>query len=172
MSAAGTAGTTARAATIARTGERNERRPVTGPPRTGPDRSAPAHSSCDRPPAIPEAARAVNADRRRRAANRGKVGELEAERVEVVHELVEVVLRAQGLPVLPPGDADRHADRRPAVGDELAVALLDGRGQGVLDLAPEQLGQVDLEAANRPDRGPGDGRGLVLGEHDRLLGAD
>ena len=37
---------------------------------------------------------------------------------------------------------------------------------------PNSLRQVDLQAADGADRGAGDGRRLVVGEHDRLLGTD
>src|SRR5690348_12548319 len=53
------------------------------------------------------------------------------ERVEVVHELVQVVLRAALLAGLPLRDADRQADRLPAVVDQLPVPLLHGHAQGV-----------------------------------------
>ena len=38
--------------------------------------------------------------------------------------------------------------------------------------AAEQLGQVDLQPADGADRGAGDGRRLVVGEHDGVLGTD
>ena len=85
--------------------------------------------------------------------------------------MIQVVLPRRLFARLALGDADRHADGVAAVGHQLAVALVDGLGQRVFGFTAEQLGQVDLEGANRADRGAGDGRRLIVRKHNRLLGA-
>src|SRR5262249_20146603 len=85
-------------------------------------------------------------------------------------QFVEVVLRPLRLAGLPLRDADRQADRLATVLDQLGVALLGGDADGVA--AAEQFGQVDLQAADGPHRRPGDGRRLVIGEHDGVFRTD
>src|SRR2546426_6848430 len=97
---------------------------------------------------------------------------LKIQPVQRIHQVIQFILRPLLFAYLAFGDADRHADGVAAVSDRLGIALGDGLGQGVLGFAAEQLGEVDLEAADGADRGAGDGGRLVVGEHDGVFGAD
>src|SRR5579883_1659884 len=90
--------------------------------------------------------------------------------IQCIHQLIQIILRFLRFVGLALGDAYSQADRLPAVSDQFAVALLSGDGQRVA--AAEELAQVDLQAADVTDRSAGDGRRLVIREHDGVFGTN
>src|SRR5262249_60685867 len=89
-----------------------------------------------------------------------------------IHKLIQVILRPGCLVCLTLGNADAHADCIAAILDEFLIAFEHGLGYCVFRFATEELGEVDFQSPDGPDRCAGDCRGLIIGEHDGLLGAD
>ena len=98
---------------------------------------------------------------------------LEPQTIEIIHQFVEIVLRTRFFPFLPFRDADAQSNSSPTIRDKFLIPLGDRLRQGIDRFAAaEQLAQINLQTADRTDRGPGNRGSLVLRKHDRLFWTD
>src|SRR5262249_18384468 len=129
---------------------------------------APPTAPAAAPPSAPARAPRKEASRKPRAepalASRVAIERSNVQRVQRIHQLVEVVLWPLRFVGLPFGDADAHAHCLPAVADQLPIAFVRGNLKSVA--TAEQFAQVDLERTDGSDGCACDGRRLVVGEHD------